>query len=116
MRVLKSAGCGVVLVLCAAVGAGAGPVSRHDSPGAPSHTPVLKSISVEPGAVILTGPLSRQHLLITGRYSDGAEADITSKATVAAVGKGVVRIEGGTNVVPIGSGAAALTVRVAGQA
>ena len=115
MRVCKCEGIASVLALCAAVGAGAGPVLSHASARAASRAVVLKSISVEPERISFTGPLSRQNLLVTGRYSDGSEADLTSQALCKAVKQGIVRVDRGNTIVPIGNGGVDLIVRAGVQ-
>jgi hypothetical protein len=107
---------GTILAACAVTTAGALPVPKpHPSMHSAEHAAVLKSLVVEPHNVLLTGPLSQQHLLVTGRYSDGGEADLTSQASIKLAKHDVLRIDRGTVLVPTGNGKIELTVRVGAQ-
>ena len=115
MRVGTHKGIAIGLALCCAIGAGAEPATRRTHPHAASPAVTLKSISIEPRNFSLDGPLSRRHLLVTGRYSDGSQTDLTSKAACTASKPGVVRVLGGPTIVPVGNGSATLIVRVGTQ-
>src|SRR5947208_127991 len=47
----------------------------------------LVSMSVVPAAVTLRGRGARQHFLVTGRFSDGSERDLTREAHYTLQGK-----------------------------
>jgi hypothetical protein len=103
--------------------AGAAPVSaapRRSSPARPpkqATTARLISLTVEPASIQLTGPESRQQLLVTGKFSDGTERDLTRSAqylapafaqstkdgivTPRADGKGKLTVKVGTHLQPV---------------
>src|SRR5687767_6730760 len=54
------------------------------APARPLSPPArLLSLSAEPAAVRLTGAGARQQLVITGKFSDGTERDLTGSAKYA---------------------------------
>src|SRR5579872_3960350 len=114
---MRLRGCGhiaIALMLCAAVSASAAPTKRRAAVHASSNAPHLASLVVEPAHVALTGPLNSQHLLITGRFSDGSEIDLTRAAVCKPAKPGVVRIDHDV-VAPVGNGTVDLLVRADGQ-
>src|SRR5262249_42253085 len=82
---------GVALILVAvsssAVAAGGG------QPTALIGQPV--SLVVQPDTIRLSGPRAMQQLVVTGRYSDGSERDLTPFTTLSAEVAGVVTIRPG---------------------
>jgi hypothetical protein len=75
----------------------------------------LLSLSVEPPALSLTGAGSRQQVLVTGKFSDGSERDLTRAATYIADRRSFAVSADGV-VTPRADGATALTVKFWGQA
>src|SRR5690349_20228276 len=97
MAVGKCFGIGTIVLACAATIALAAPpkhagkhrigrairaAKAHVAKSPTAARVTLKSILVEPSQISLTGPLAQQRLLVTGRYSDGSETDLTARATV----------------------------------
>src|SRR5436305_518301 len=72
----------------------------------------LVSLSVAPAAVTMRGAGARQHVLVTGRFADGSERDLTREARYAVQGK-AARLAGPGVVVADQDGKATLTVQVA---
>ena len=95
---------GIAVGACLAIGASATPPPK---PTAPARAVVgrglLKSLAVAPSRIMLAGPLAQQHLLVTGRYSDGAEVDLTSTAAFTLGKSGVARLDKLGAFVPVGS-------------
>ncbi len=116
MRLFASVGTGLLLSICAAIcggfRGGATPAySRSTGP----QSPTVISLEIEPRRASLTGPLSHQDLLVTGSCADGSEIDLTPRAACVPVKPGVVRIEHGIRLIPIGDGTVDIIVRCAGK-
>jgi hypothetical protein len=121
MRVANGGTNCLILAVCmtAAAQASAAPAPRHHprppaklSSAATPARAALTSITVDPSHVTLTGPLARQHLLVTGHCSDGSETDLTSQAILKPARQGVVRLEQGALLAPAAAGSVDVTVRV----
>src|SRR5262245_37203754 len=82
---------GLALVLVAASVAAAAP--RDDQPSAKVGQPV--SLVVQPESIRLSGPRAAQQLVVTGRYADGTERDLTPFAFVTVESPDIVAIRPG---------------------
>ncbi|HTE19195.1 MAG TPA: hypothetical protein VK689_12535, partial [Armatimonadota bacterium] len=83
----------------------------------PAPAAVLKSIAVAPDTVKLVGRRAEQGLVVTGKYSDGTERDLTQKAKFQVSSPAVVAVtpdESRRVVRPRGDGSADVTVTVTG--
>src|SRR5438105_605125 len=58
----------------------------------PSSGPRLVSLRLDPGAITLEGSLAKQRLLVTGRYSDGNETDVTAQAKIKLAKPGIAHL------------------------
>src|SRR5207302_3099020 len=77
------------------------------SPAAPR----IVSLRLDPPAIILYGPLAAQHLVVTGRYSDGAEADLSAIARFHLSASGVARLDK-DRVLPVNNGGVIVAAQV----
>jgi hypothetical protein len=82
---------GLALALVAVSSAAA--ASANDRASAQIGQPV--SLVVQPDSIRLTGPRAMQQILVTGRYGDGTERDLTPFAVVSAETLGVVTVRPG---------------------
>ena len=97
-----------VLLLCfVAIGCGSGAVGA--SPGDSAKT--LNSISVTPNAENLTVGATQQ-LTVTGTYSDGSQANVTSSATWSSLNASVASINTNGLLTAVTAGTAAITIDV----
>lgn len=95
---------------------GAGPATaapRRKAPPAPvkkappaPRPPLLESISVLPEEIKLSGPRAERHVLVTGRFSDGQERDVTGLAKFYSAAPKTARVDAGGMVTPAADGAA----------
>src|SRR5262245_12456799 len=76
--------------------------------------PAVKSLSVFPTPITLTGPRDRQRLGVLGESADGRRSDLTAQAGFRGSTAAVAAVEGGI-VRPVGDGEATVTVEVGGQ-
>jgi hypothetical protein len=74
----------------------------------------LLSLSAQPAAVRLTGATARQQLLVTGRFSDDTERDLTREVRFT-VDNRLCAVSAEGVVTPRGDGQGAVVVKVAGQ-
>lgn len=72
-------------------------------PAAPKY-PVLTSMRVEPAEFTLSGPRAERQFLVTGRFSDGVERDLTSVVAYRAAAPKIVALADAGRVVAIGDG------------
>jgi uncharacterized protein DUF1553/uncharacterized protein DUF1549 len=94
---------------------------KKTAPKPAAKPPVLQALSVEPVEVVLAGPRAERQLLVTGRFSDGVERDLTgyvryfptSPKTVRVAGSGLVTGDGdGEGRVKVAAGKLSAWVRV----
>src|SRR5437868_13863905 len=81
---------GWILALVVSLGGGGalGAPTRKPAARAPRPTSArLLSLTVTPARVGLSGLSARQRLLVTGRFSDGSERDLTREAAYSLRGK-----------------------------
>jgi hypothetical protein len=64
---------------------------------------------LEDNALLLQGPNSRGQLVVTGSYDSGQQHDLTRNVSFAVEPAGVIQIEAGGFVVPLGDGEADIT-------
>jgi hypothetical protein len=69
------------------------------------------ALSVRPDSIRLSGPWAMQQILVTGRYADGAERDLTSFCAISAEAPDVVTISPGGFLQPRKDGRTALLVQ-----
>src|SRR5207249_353637 len=69
------------------------------------------TLVVAPETIRLSGPRAVQQLVVTGRYRDGSERDLTPSCAVTAESAGVVSIGRGGFLEARGDGCATLVVR-----
>ncbi len=72
-------------------------------------------LGVAPPRLILRHADDARQLVVTDTHADGRAGDRTAGATYAAAPAGVVRVEPGGRVVPVGAGSATVTVTHAGR-
>lgn len=113
LRICELAALVLAFCACGAARAGAGP--HRVRGGASSRAIVLRSVSVEPARILLAGPLARQSLLVTGKYSDGSEVDLSAQSKCFLTKPGIVRIDPDNRLAPLADGTVDLTVRVSTQ-
>jgi len=77
---------------------------------APPRLPSLVSLRAEPAEVALTGPAAERQLLVTGRFSDGVERDVTDAAVYASSSPKGVSLAGKGRVVAVADGEAKVKV------
>src|SRR4051794_4637295 len=83
---------GLALVLVA-VSTAAAAAPGDDQPSSQIGQPV--SLVVQPESIRLSGPRATQQIVVTGRYGDGGERDLTPFAVVTAEGLDVVTVRPG---------------------
>jgi hypothetical protein len=71
------------------------------------------SLMVHPSTVHLSGPHAMQQLIVTGRYADGAERDLTPFCSIRAKADDVVTVNAGGFLQPRNNGRTTLVVQVA---
>jgi hypothetical protein len=77
--------------------------------------PHLLSVSFDPPTVIIDRPQVTQHLLVSGKYSDGSVRDVTRLAKFASLNQKVVIISKDGIAKPVSDGAAKIEAMVAGK-
>lgn len=85
------------------------PLPRAEPPKA-----ALKTLTVYPTQVNLSGPRDEQRLAVLGEYADGRHWDLTREATFTSNTPTVVGIDGAV-IRPVGDGQAVVTVQAGGQ-
>ncbi|MCW3098890.1 MAG: hypothetical protein JWL77_4508 [Chthonomonadaceae bacterium] len=75
---------------------------------------VLASLSIEPGALQMTGPRSVAHFLVMAHYADGSVADVTDSA-VPTLSTKSASLSGLATLRPIKDGVATLQARFGGK-
>ena len=84
-------------------------------PTAPASKPrVLNSLSIEPGALQMSGPRAVAHFLVMAHYADGSVADVTETAVPALTAKTAI-LDGVATLRPLKDGGANLQVRFGGK-
>lgn len=74
----------------------------------------LKSLSIDPGEVVLAGARAQQQLLVTGHYDDGSVRDLTAKATYQSSRTSVVLVDESGRLRPLANGGASVTATCQG--
>ena len=69
------------------------------------------SLQIQPETIRLTGPRAMQQLIVTGRYGDGSERDLSSVAVLTAEAAGVITIRPGAFLQPQKDGRTTLIVQ-----
>src|SRR6516165_6245435 len=73
------------------------------------------ALVVRPEAIHLAGPRDMRQLLVTGRYADGSERDLTRFCEYHAENPTLVNIAGGAFLQPQAAGETALIIEAGGQ-
>ncbi len=73
-----------------------------------------KALLVQPPAITLAGPRSRQQLVVTGQYEDGSVRDLTPFCTISSP-EGLVVVDEGGFLQPKKNGTAALVIQAGKQ-
>jgi len=98
-----------ILLTAANASSAAEPSDSAEVIGAPT------AVTLEPGAITLVGPRSRQQLLVTGQYTSAEQRDLTGLVPVGSSNPAVARVEG-TVVLPVGNGECHIVAVVGSQA
>lgn len=69
---------------------------------------------VTPNNITLTGPRSRQQVLVTGKYADGSVRDLTTVSDITCAAADLLHIEAGY-IAPRKNGTSSLEIRVGGK-
>lgn len=85
--------CLVFLLPAALIAGGVGLVTAAPPAGKKAALPRLLSVKLAPAAIILSGPQAAQRIVVTGRYSDGSEADVTPQAKLRLTASGVAALD-----------------------
>ena len=107
----------LLITSCLIAAPAAAAPARPAAPAPARAAAVLKSISVVPASFKLVGPRAEQGLIVTGKYSDGSERDLTTQAVYAPGDPGVVTVAqhaARRMVRPKADGTAAVTITVRG--
>ncbi|MGV3724648.1 MAG: hypothetical protein ACO1SX_27440, partial [Actinomycetota bacterium] len=80
----------------------------------PLTPPLLKSLAVEPAEISLSGPRAERQLLVTGRFSDGVERDVTDAVKYFSTAPRAVAVGAAGRVAALGDGAARIKVVAGG--
>ncbi|MBI3862130.1 MAG: DUF1553 domain-containing protein [Planctomycetia bacterium] len=91
----------------------AGPADKKTDKTAYIGQPV--SLVVQPDSIRLAGPRAMRQVLVTGRYSDGIERDLTGSCDFTAEKPDVVKILRGGLLRPTAAGETALVIEAGGQ-
>lgn len=111
----------LLLVLPLGVPAAAAPARktvvspRAPRPAAAAAQPRLLSLAITPPLITLSGQDGRQQLVVTGRYADGLERDLTHQVAFSVSVPGLVRVER-ARLTPIADGSGMLVARAPGGA
>jgi hypothetical protein len=73
-------------------------------PAAPAAPPVLVGLTVTPPEVTLSGPRAERQILVTGRFSDGLERDLTAHARYLTLTPQVAKTHPGGIITPVTDG------------
>jgi hypothetical protein len=118
---LRAAGPVVAAWFAIALGVYVAPVARAAAPAAapgdvlePINIGAPQAIDVFPASFKLETPRRIMHVLVTGKYADGATQDLTRVAQFTSSNPQVARVDGGI-VYPVADGSAEITVSVGGQ-
>jgi hypothetical protein len=84
---------------------------QYDSPG-----PTLQDVSVYPEDRILVGVGSKQHLIVTGKLSDGTQVDLTREVRYSSNDEGVATVDDSGEVSARRPGETAIMIRTLGRA
>ena len=102
---------GLALVLVAVSSSAAATAPGDDQPSAQIQIGQPVSLVVQPDSIRLSGPRAMQQIVVTGRYGDGTERDLTPFAVVNAEALGVVTVRPGGFLQPHKGGRTTLVVR-----
>lgn len=103
----------VVLVLAAASRGAAAPPGEDDRNAVVGQPAALQ---VQPPTIRLIGPAATQQIIVTGRYADGAERDLTSLCELSVAAADLVELDPSGFVRARKNGSTDLTVRAGVQA
>src|SRR5438094_2725413 len=73
------------------------------------------SVRIAPATVTLSGPRAVQQLVVTGRYADGSERDLTSFCDFRVEPAGIIAVGADGFLRPLHDGQATLSVQAGGQ-
>src|SRR5207302_10133776 len=73
------------------------------------------SLAIDPPAVMFSGPRELRHLVVSVRYADGSERDLTPFCEFTADAPGVISVAAGGFLEPQGDGATVLAVKAGGR-
>lgn len=90
------------------------PVPKAASRPAPPKLPSLLGLRVDPVEVVLSGPAAERQLLVTGRFSDGVERDLTDVAAYASSAPKTLRLAAKGRIVAAADGDARVKVSLGG--
>src|SRR5262245_8276126 len=82
---------------------------------APADVGTPTALIVQPAAVTLAGPRSMQQLVVTGRYADGTERDLTTTCEWQPEAPGIIEVRPHGFLLPRRDGSTGVTVRAGGQ-
>ncbi len=99
------------ILLALAPAAGAAPPSEAAPRAAVVGSPT--TLVVQPDKVTLVGPRAHQQVIVTGRYADGGQRDLTAFSTFACEPADLVAIEAGY-LTPVRNGTGSLVVQAGG--
>ncbi len=73
------------------------------------------ALSVQPETVTLRGPRSMVQVIVTGKYADSSERDLTHFCDLSVEQGGVINLDDDRFILPVKDGSTALVVKAAGQ-
>ncbi len=74
--------------------------------------PRLVALQLTPSMISLSGPLDSQHLVVTGRYSDGSIADVTDQTRFRLLKPGFARFDKPCILTPVHNGSTAVVAHI----
>jgi hypothetical protein len=94
------------------------PLLHADPPADADRTQTIGqpiSLLVQPAAITLAGSRSMQQVLVTGRFGDGTERDLTRFCEWTSQPAGIIKVQAGGMVLPLRDGTVTLEIRAGGQ-
>jgi hypothetical protein len=73
------------------------------------------AVIVHPTSITLSGPRASQQLVVTGKYADGSQRDLTALCEIMPMTQGLIAVESGGYLIPQREGATTLVVRAGGH-
>jgi hypothetical protein len=104
----------VACLAACTVAPGAEPNAEPPLPTPTKPQAALKTLTVFPSEVRLTGPRDQQRLVVLGEYADGRQWDLSREATFTSAADKVARVDAGV-VRPVGDGQTAIEIQAGGQ-